>query len=139
MSKLIKNLKEKSGEFGAVWGQRVVKYRWPVLIGTIMMALLAGAGGMMKFNSDYHVFFSDDNPQLLAYDGLQNKYTKDDNVFIVIEPKDGNIFTPETLSAIEELTAAACQTPHSSRVDTITNFQYTINNYPFRIFICILL
>ena len=79
----------------------------------------------MKFNSDYHVFFSEDNPQLLAYDGLQNKYTKDDNVFIVLEPKDGNVFTRETLTAIEELTAQSWQTPHSSRVDAITNFQYT--------------
>lgn len=56
---------------------------------------------------------------------LQNKYTKDDNVFIVIAPKDGEVFTKETLTAIEELTAEAWQTPYSSRVDAITNFQYT--------------
>ncbi|WP_083262622.1 efflux RND transporter permease subunit [Roseivirga sp. 4D4] len=125
MKKNIENLKEGSRQFGERWGRTVVKFRWPVLIGTILLAMAFGAGGQMGFNSDYHVFFSEDNPQMLAYDGLQNKYTKDDNVFIVISPKDGQVFTQETLTAIEELTAESWQTPYSSRVDAITNFQYT--------------
>ena len=125
MKQNIQNLKESSQQFGERWGHWVVKFKWPVLIGTLLIAMAFGAGGQMGFNSDYHVFFSEDNPQMLAYDGLQNKYTKDDNVFIVIAPKDGEVFTKETLTAIEELTANAWQTPYSSRVDAITNFQYT--------------
>lgn len=125
MKQSINNLKKSGRQFGERWGHFVVKFRWPVLIGTLALAMAFGAGGQMGFNSDYHVFFSEDNPQLLAYDGLQNKYTKDDNVFIVIAPKDGEVFTQETLTAIEELTAEAWQTPYSSRVDAITNFQYT--------------
>ncbi len=125
MKQSINNLKKNGRQFGERWGHFVVKFRWPVLIGTLALAMAFGAGGQMGFNSDYHVFFSEDNPQLLAYDGLQNKYTKDDNVFIVIAPKDGEVFTQETLTAIEELTAEAWQTPYSSRVDAITNFQYT--------------
>lgn len=126
MSSTIKKIRQKSGQFGAVWGDWVVRNRWAALALTIVMALAAGYGAQyVKFNSDYHVFFSEDNPQLLAYDGLQNKYTKDDNIFIVIEPKDGNVFTKPTLTAIEKLTEQAWQTPHSSRVDAITNFQYT--------------
>ncbi len=126
MTRLIKMLRQGSGKFGSALGETVIKYRWPVLIGTILLALAAGFGGQyVSFNSDYHVFFSEDNPQLLAYDGLQNKYTKDDNVFIVIEPKEGVLFTQENLSAIEKLTEQAWQTPYSSRVDAITNFQYT--------------
>lgn len=125
MKQSINSLKKGGQQFGERWGRFVVKFRWPVLIGTLALAMAFGAGGQMGFNSDYHVFFSEDNPQLLAYDGLQNKYTKDDNVFIVIAPKDGEVFTKETLTAIEELTAEAWQTPYSSRVDAITNFQYT--------------
>ncbi len=125
MKDQMQNLKERSRQFGQVWGEKVVKYKWPVLIGTLLLAMAFGSGGQMGFNSDYHVFFSEDNPQLLAYDGLQNKYTKDDNVLIVISPKDGDVFTRETLTAVEELTANSWQTPHSSRVDAITNFQYT--------------
>lgn len=125
MKQTVNKLRNNGRQFGERWGRFVVKYRWPVLIGTLLLAMAFGAGGQMGFNSDYHVFFSEDNPQLLAYDGMQNKYTKDDNVFIVIAPKDGHVFSRETLTAIEELTAAAWQTPYSSRVDAITNFQYT--------------
>ncbi|MEM9822625.1 MAG: MMPL family transporter, partial [Bacteroidota bacterium] len=37
----------------------------------------------------------------------------------------GDVFTRENLAAIEELTAEAWNTPYSSRVDAITNFQHT--------------
>ena len=103
-----------------------MKYKWPVFLITVILAFAAGSGGrFIGFDSDYHVFFSDDNPQLKAFEELQNKYTKDDNVFIVVEPKNGDVFTPETLAALEELTANSWLTPYSSRVDGITNFQHT--------------
>lgn len=126
MKKLINIFRKSSGKFGTSWGKTVIKYRWPVLIGTTILAMIAGYGAQyVKFNSDYHVFFSADNPQLLAYDALQEKYSKDDNIFIVIAPKTGELFTQQNLSAIEGLTNAAWQVPYSSRVDAITNFQYT--------------
>ncbi len=104
----------------------VIKRRWFILIGAILMAMLLGSGGQnLKFNNDYHVFFDADNPQVLAFDGLQEKYTKDDNVFIVIEPKSGKVFTKETLAAIEDLEQMAWQTPFSTRVDALSNYQYT--------------
>lgn len=103
-----------------------LKNRWPVLLGSILLALALGYGGQnLGFNSDYRIFFSEENPQLQAFDALQEKYTKDDNVLIVIEPNNGEVFTNETLTAIEELTEKAWQTPYSSRVDAITNFQHT--------------
>lgn len=126
MKKIIALFRAQSGNFGASWGTWVVRNKWVVLIVTLLAGLSAGAGSQyVKFNSDYHVFFSEDNPQLLAYDGLQNKYTKDDNVFIVIESKSGKLFSSENLAAIEKLAHDSWQTPFSSRVDAITNFQYT--------------
>ena len=80
---------------------------------------------IFRFNSDYRVFFSEENPQLNAFNALQDKYTKDDNILIVVEPEDGNVFSHKTLSALEKLTNESWQTPHSSRVDGITNFQHT--------------
>lgn len=108
------------------WANGVLRYRWLVLLASIAVAMGLGYGAQfIQFDSDYHVFFSDDNPQLQAFDALQEKYTKDDNVFIVIEPKDGALFTNETLAAIEKFTNDAWQTPFSTRVDALTNFQHT--------------
>ncbi|MBW2506148.1 MAG: MMPL family transporter, partial [Deltaproteobacteria bacterium] len=47
------------------------------------------------------------------------------NVYFTVAPKDGSVFTRETLAALEDLTEASWQIPYSSRVDSITNFQYT--------------
>ena len=104
----------------------VVKRKWLVLLISIVLTLGMGSGGQfLSFNNDYHIFFDEDNPQVVAFDGLQEKYTKDDNAFIVIAPKDGKVFTRETLSAIAELEQMAWQVPYSTRVDALTNFQHT--------------
>ena len=90
------------------------------------IAVAAGSGGRhLTFSNDYRYFFSKENPQLNAFEALQDTYTKNDNVLFVIAPKNGRVFTRETLAIIEELTEASWQVPYSIRVDSITNFQHT--------------
>jgi uncharacterized protein len=115
------------GSFTNRYAQFVVSHPWRMLLFTLILVLGAGSGGrLIEFSNDYRVFFSEDNPELLAFEAMQDVYTKTDNVLFVIEPKDGNVFTHETLGLIEKLTEASWQVPYSSRVDSITNFQHTI-------------
>jgi predicted RND superfamily exporter protein len=107
------------------WGKLVVKHKWIVLLLTLVLAMGLGSQGKMEFDGDYHVFFSKSNPELEAFDGLQEKYSKVDNIIMVLAPKNKNVFTKENLIAIEELTAEAWNTPYSSRVDALTNYQHT--------------
>lgn len=105
----------------------VVNYPWWVLFLSLIFIGLSGIGlKNLEFVNNYRVFFSEDNPQLLAFDEMQNTYSKSDNVMIVIEPENGNVFTRENMQAIVEITEASWQLPHSSRVDSISNFQHTI-------------
>ncbi len=105
----------------------ILKWRYLVILLAVILVGIIGTGApkLMPFSNDYRVFFSEDNPQLNAFENLQNTYTKDDNVLIVISPHDKNIFTPATLSAIQALTEESWQIPHSIRVDSVTNFQHT--------------
>lgn len=80
---------------------------------------------LMSFKSDYRVFFSEENPQLTAFESMQKVYSKSDNVAFIISPKDGNVFKQETLAAIYELTEESWQVPFSTRVDSVTNYQHT--------------
>ena len=121
----LKKMGNASNRFAKQWAQFVIKRKWPVLILTLILAMGLGSRGVMEFDGDYHVFFSKSNPELEAFDALQEKYTKDDNVILVLSPSNGNVFTKDNLSAIEELTAEAWNTPYSSRVDAVTNFQHT--------------
>ncbi len=91
----------------------------------ILIGFSASGGRFLGFSTDYRVFFSEDNPQLNAFETLQNTYTKNDNVLVAIEPKQGGVFTVETLKAVKEVTEASWQIPYSIRVDSITNYQHT--------------
>jgi hypothetical protein len=106
--------------------QSILAYRYFVLIASIILTAIMGSGlSLLQFNNDYRMFFSEDNPQLQAFEQLQNTYAHNDNVLFVITPKSGKVFSREALVAIEELTQAAWQTPFSLRVDSITNYQHT--------------
>jgi len=110
----------------ACFGDWVVRYRWWIILSTLLVVGVAASGGRyLDFSSDYRVFFSKENPQLQAFDALQNTYTKNDNVLIALAPKDGKVFTRETLAAVEELTKESWQIPYSIRVESISNFQHS--------------
>ncbi len=121
----LKKAGNATNAFAKKWAEFVIKFKWPVLITTLVIAMGLGSQGNMEFDGDYHVFFSESNPELEAFDALQDKYTKDDNIVIVLSPSNDDVFTKENLIAIEELTAEAWNTPYSSRVDAVTNFQHT--------------
>ena len=107
-------------------GEWVIRFRWWIILATLLTVAGAGYGIQnIGFTNNYRVFFSEENPQLKAFDALQNKYIKTDNVMIAVVPKDGEVFTRKTLAVVEELTKEAWQVPYSTRVDSITNFQYT--------------
>jgi len=112
--------------FEQAFGKWVLRYRWPIIILSLVLVALTATGSKnIYFTTNYRVFFSEDNPQLLEFEALENTYVQNDNVFFIIEPASGKVFTRETLSAVEYLTERAWQTPFSNRVDSITNFQYT--------------
>lgn len=104
----------------------VIRWRWLIVIVTVLMVAMAANGArFIEFSSSYRAYFTTDNPQLRAFDELQNTYSKSDNVMFVIAPKDGKVFTRQTLATVEWLTQQGWQMPYSTRVDSISNFQHT--------------
>ena len=101
----------------------VLRRRWLVVLLAVLV-MLAAAAGMpgITVSSSYRVLFGEDNPHLLAFDELQDTYSASRSALIAISPREGTVFTRETLAAIEELTEAAWQTPHSIRVNSLTNY-----------------
>jgi predicted RND superfamily exporter protein len=109
------------------------RWRYLVILLTIVLVALAGYGGrdhQKNFKTDYRNFFSKENPQLMAFEQLQNVYSKNDLLLIAIEPKSGNVFEKETLDLLEKLSypsgeLSAWKVPYATRVDSIANFQHT--------------
>ena len=112
--------------FAAALTRNVIARRWLVIAGAVVLAAVIGAGASrLEFSTNYRVFFSEANPELQAFENLQDTYTKNDNFFFVVEPRSGSAFDSETLAAVEELTEAAWQIPYAIRVDSVSNFQHT--------------
>lgn len=106
-----------------VW---IINFRWWFIAGILIFVSISAFGlQFLELKTDSRIWFGKNNPQLQALNELENTYTKINNVFIAIEPENGDVFTQRTLSAIEELTTASWQIPYSNRVDSITNFQHT--------------
>lgn len=98
---------------------------WVLLICLVLIVAATTGAKNLVFKSDYRVFFSEENPQLVAYESIQNIFNKSDNVAFIVVPADGNIYTPEYLEVLGKITTDAWQTPYSTRVDSISNFQHT--------------
>ena len=104
----------------------VLRRPWLVvaLATAVMVAMTAGAR-FIAVTNDYRLMFGADNPELAAFDALENTFSESNRAVIAIAPGEGSVFTRETLGAIEELTEAAWRAPYSSRVDSLTNYSHS--------------
>ncbi len=119
----MENLTQRFIPAYVIW---IFRWRWPVLVGCLLAVAVAASGlRYLGYTSDFRVFFGPKNPELLAYEALEDTYTKTDNILFVLQPKDKIVFTRETLGIVKRLTEEAWQIPHAIRVDSITNFQHT--------------
>lgn len=108
------------------YAEGVIRFRWLTIVATLFaVATMVSGLRFFSIDTDYRVFFDEDNPQLKAFDALQNTYDKSDNVMLMLTPEQGGIFTKPFLSTLEWATNEAWQTPFSTRVDSITNYQHT--------------
>jgi predicted RND superfamily exporter protein len=102
----------------------VLAHRGVVIVGAVLWVIVSSLGlGWLGFKNDYRMFFSKENPELLAFESLQRTFTKADNILIAITPRTGALTSRENLAAIEALTGRSWQLPGATRVDSITNFQ----------------
>lgn len=90
----------------------------------IASIILIGAGNL-RFEGSYKTFFDADNPQMLAFDDMERTFTKNDSLSIVIAPPKGELFSEKYLTLVRDITESAWQTPYSTRVDSISNYQHT--------------
>ncbi len=108
----------------------VIRWRWLVVIACLLTTAVAGYGlHNFAFTADYKVYFSKDNAELVAFEKFEDTYTNSENILFVLQPKDKDVFTCDTLEIVRQLTEQAWQIPYAIRVDSITNnYQHTEAN-----------
>jgi predicted RND superfamily exporter protein len=96
------------------------------LLSIIITVLVSYGGKNLYLESDYKIFFEDNEPHLVAHEAIQDEFTKTDNLAIMLRPASGEVFTARVLGLIHELTEQGWLVPYAMRVDSITNFQNTV-------------
>lgn len=116
----------KTQKFSTKWALLVAQHPYiAIALSLILVFTLAYGAVNTQISSDYRYFFGSDNPQRVAFEKLQNVYSKDDSVLITVTPKDGTVFKRDTLEGLRYLTDQSWLLPFATRVDSITNFQYS--------------
>lgn len=106
----------------------VLERRTITLLFCLAIVLISGAKlGSLTNSQNFRDLFSDDNPELVAYDELDNSYANasSNTVLIAVAPQIGDIFTREALGVVEELTERAWLLPYALRVDSLTNYSHS--------------
>ncbi len=105
--------------------ETIIRYRpLCIIISLLILAGLSQGLSKINFNPDINVFFPENDTLTTSHLSIEDTYSSMDNAVIGIGVKEGTVFTNEVLSLIEDLTERAWKTPHSLRVDSLSNYSY---------------
>lgn len=91
------------------------------LVATLLLLIGCSVGLRgLSVTADMRVFFSDDNPELKAFEEQEALFYQGDGVVLAVK---GDVYRREGLQGIDELTTAALQLPYMLRVQSLTNYQ----------------
>jgi uncharacterized protein len=120
--------------------------RWPIAL-VVFAATAFLAFGMTRFQLDtsFDAWLSDEDPAVRALDDFRRQFGSEDGLFLVYRAKDGDVFSPASLSAIRALTKTLENWPqldpkalniddktlqsldHITRVQSLANTRYQIS------------
>lgn len=123
------NFHQSIDNISVQWTKWVIQHRLiTILLSIIIVGFIFSNARFLDFATNYRVFFSGENPDLVAFESFQQTYTKNDNFLFVIQNKDKSKFNAHMSEIAERITEQAWQIPYSIRVDSVPNFQYTWAN-----------
>jgi hypothetical protein len=104
----------------------VLKYRW-----CVMVTVLAVVGGFaaqlpkMHFITSFESFFVEDDEEIIRYNQFKEEFGNDKTVYVLIEPKQGAMFTLENMAVLKEITADLERSiPYLDEVTSVTNAEF---------------
>ena len=96
-----------------------------LIIGLVLIILTTSGVRFLETPSGYRAFVENDFPQYQKILNFEEKYGMIDTLSFLIKPEDGTIFQKDVLQLINDLTDVSWQTPYSTRVSSLTNYQHT--------------
>jgi len=115
----------KSSEMLLNWIDILDRYKRQFLfLPVIFCVLLASGLVFLTENNDGRIFFDEASPERQQLLTLEQRFTETNSLLLVLSSKTGDIFTPDALQVILEVTELAWQLPYVTRVNSLSNFQH---------------
>jgi len=108
------------------WSDIIFKLRHLLFWGVILLGLVTSFGiPSLYFSNDFRVYFSQENPQLKAFDSFEEKFSSHDSVAFILALENSSWLSPKYLQKLNQFTEQTWQLPATTRVNSLTNYQYT--------------
>ncbi|MCG6873022.1 MAG: MMPL family transporter, partial [Gammaproteobacteria bacterium] len=103
-------------------------YRLVVIASLVVGGLFSAGnhGAADRFSHDLRIYFSADNPQLAAFEAFERRFARQDTMSLLVLAGAGEVFSPQRLAFLAELTDAAWRLPNVQRVRSLANHQYSV-------------
>ncbi len=98
-----------------------------IFLSFVVLLICVARAGYLTNSQNFRDLLNDDNPELVAFDELDNVYAQasSNSILMAVVPESGNIFTRKALGVIEDLTERAWLLPYAVRVDSLTNYAHS--------------
>ncbi|MEX1033760.1 MAG: MMPL family transporter [Cellvibrionaceae bacterium] len=85
---------------------KLLRFKWLVLLFMLAASVFFAIGAVTRTSMDMSMdsFLNEADPAIQALDKFRDQFGSDDSVFLVYRAKDGNIFSRESLEAVQGLT-----------------------------------
>ena len=120
--------RQTSNQLFLKWFGILDQYAWSFLFIPLFFCILLASGLLsLTENNDGRIFFDEagqERQQLLA---LEQRFTETNSILLILSVNEGDIFAPEPLNAILEVTELAWQLPYVTRVNSLSNYQHILS------------
>ncbi len=92
--------------FFACLPEKVLRFKWHILASLIIGTLFMIQGMLSRTSLDMTIdsFIDQEDPAIAALNEFRNQFGSDDSVFMVYRAKDGDVFSAQSLRAVQRLT-----------------------------------
>lgn len=104
----------------------LIKYRWAFFVASLALSAFMFSGfKYFSFDASPRIYFDEGYAPYEDFLEMEDTYGRDFKVFIMLSALEGDIFEADHLQALNELTLKGWLMPFVSRVDSLSNFQFT--------------
>lgn len=105
----------------------ILRPKVSLILGALLLSLFLPFVSSIQLDFSATVWFHEDDPHRQRLSEFEKTFGSDESVVILVEFHKSDVFSVESIALIEELTQAVWQLPYVQRVESLTNFQWSVS------------